>query len=53
VDPVDPVALARRLIDVDSTTGREGEVAAILAQYLRDRGYSVCSSSRSNTAGAT
>jgi acetylornithine deacetylase len=41
VDPVDPIALARRLIDVDSTTGREGEVAAILAQYLRDRGYSV------------
>jgi acetylornithine deacetylase len=41
VDPVNPVALARRLIDIDSTTGREGEVAAVLAQYLRDRGYSV------------
>jgi acetylornithine deacetylase len=41
VDPVDPVALARRLIDIDSTTGREGEVAAVLAQYLRGRGYSV------------
>jgi acetylornithine deacetylase len=41
VDPVDPVALARRLIDVDSTTGREGEVAALLAGYLRERGYSV------------
>ena len=27
VDPVDPVALARQLIDIDSTTGREGEVA--------------------------
>ena len=31
VDPVDPVALARQLIDIDSTTGREGEVAAVLA----------------------
>jgi acetylornithine deacetylase len=41
VDPVDPVALARHLIDIDSTTGREGEVAAWLARYLRDRGYSV------------
>lgn len=41
MDPVDPVALARRLIDIDSTTGREGEVAAVLASYLRARGYSV------------
>ncbi|MGE0041342.1 MAG: M20/M25/M40 family metallo-hydrolase [Vicinamibacterales bacterium] len=41
MDPVDPVALTRRLVDVDSTTGREAEVAAVLAAYLRDRGYSV------------
>lgn len=41
MDPVDPVALARRLIDIDSTTGREAEVAAVLAGYLRERGYSV------------
>jgi acetylornithine deacetylase len=41
VDQVDPVALARLLIDIDSTTGREGEVAATLSRYLRDRGYSV------------
>jgi acetylornithine deacetylase len=41
VDPVDPVALTRQLIDIDSTTGREGEVAAWLARYLRARGYSV------------
>ena len=41
MDPVDPVALARQLIDIDSTTGREGEVAAVLAAYLRQRGYSV------------
>jgi acetylornithine deacetylase len=41
VDPVDPVSLARTLIDIDSTTGREGEVGAWLARYLRGRGYSV------------
>ena len=39
--PVDHVGLARQLIDIDSTTGHEGEVAACLASYLRDRGYSV------------
>jgi len=39
--PVDHVALARQLIDIESTTGHEGPVAAVLAQYLRDRGYSV------------
>ena len=41
MDPVDPVLLARQLIDIDSTTGREAEVAATLATYLRGRGYSV------------
>jgi acetylornithine deacetylase len=41
VDPVDPVALARLLIDIDSTTGREGEAGRVLARFLRDRGYSV------------
>jgi acetylornithine deacetylase len=41
VDPVDPVALARRLIDIDSTTGKEAEVAGVLSAYLRERGYSV------------
>jgi acetylornithine deacetylase len=39
--PVDPVDLARTLIDIDSTTGREGQVARVLAGYLRGRGYSV------------
>jgi acetylornithine deacetylase len=38
---IDVVALARQLIDIDSTTGQEGEVAAFLAAYLRGRGYSV------------
>ncbi|MFA5910855.1 MAG: M20/M25/M40 family metallo-hydrolase [Vicinamibacterales bacterium] len=41
MDPVDHLALARQLIDIDSTTGQEGRVAAVLAQFLRDRGYSV------------
>jgi acetylornithine deacetylase len=38
---VDPLELARQLIDIESTTGNEGEVAAFLANYLRGRGYSV------------
>ena len=41
MDPVDQLALARQLIDIESTTGNEGEVAAWLANYLRGRGYSV------------
>lgn len=38
---VDVLGLARQLIDIESTTGNEGEVAAWLATYLRERGYSV------------
>jgi acetylornithine deacetylase len=38
---VDHIALARQLIDIESTTGREGEVGRWLASYLRGRGYSV------------
>jgi acetylornithine deacetylase len=38
---VDPVALAVPLIDIDSTTGREGEAGAWLAAFLRDQGFSV------------
>jgi acetylornithine deacetylase len=41
MDPVDPVLLARDLVDIDSTTGREREVAAWLARFLRHRGYQV------------
>jgi acetylornithine deacetylase len=41
MDPIDPVALARGLVDIDSTTGREGEAGAWLAQLLRERGYLV------------
>lgn len=39
--PVDVVALARMLIDIDSTTGHEGAAARVLAGYLRERGYAV------------
>jgi acetylornithine deacetylase len=38
---VDPVAFARGLIDIDSTTGREGEAGRWLARELRALGYSV------------
>jgi len=38
---VDPVALTRALVDLDSTTGQEGEAGRWLAAYLRDIGFSV------------
>ena len=41
MDPVDLLQLARQLIDIESTTGNEGEVGKFLANYLRARGYSV------------
>jgi acetylornithine deacetylase len=41
MDSVDPVSLARSLIDIDSTTGREGEAGAWLARFLSDHGYRV------------
>jgi acetylornithine deacetylase len=41
VDPVDIVSLTRALVDIDSTTGREGEAGAFLAAYLRGRGFHV------------
>jgi acetylornithine deacetylase len=41
VDPVDIVGLTRSLVDIDSTTGREGAAGRWLADYLRGRGWSV------------
>ena len=38
---MDPVAVARTLIDIDSTTGREAEAGAWLASYLRSLSYGV------------
>jgi acetylornithine deacetylase len=40
-DDVDIVALTRALVDIDSTTGREGAAGRWLADYLRGRGWSV------------
>ena len=38
---LDPVSFARTLIDIDSTTGREADAGAWLAQALRELGYQV------------
>ena len=38
---VDPVSLARRLIDIDSTTWREAEAGAELSRILQQLGYQV------------
>jgi len=48
MDPIDPVPLARSLVDIDSTTGREGEAGAWLSRWLRDRGYRVTEQPVSN-----
>src|SRR4051812_28470241 len=40
-DPVDIVGLTRSLVDIDSTTGREGDCGRWLADYLRGRGWAV------------
>ncbi len=39
--PMDIVALTRRLVDIESITGNEGQVGHFLAQQLRGLGYSV------------
>jgi acetylornithine deacetylase len=41
MDSLDLVAFARKLIDIDSTTGQEGPVAHVLADELRALGYRV------------
>jgi acetylornithine deacetylase len=41
VDPLGLVALSRTLIDIDSTTGREGDCGRWLAAYLRYLGWTV------------
>jgi acetylornithine deacetylase len=38
---IDPVQLTRSLVDIDSTTGREGEAGRWLARCLRDLQYEV------------
>jgi acetylornithine deacetylase len=41
MDPLDVVALTRELVDIESTTGREGACGAVIAARLRDRGWTV------------
>ncbi len=38
---MDPVAFARGLVDIDSTTGREGEAGRWLVRHLRELGLAV------------
>ncbi len=38
---IDVVALTRQLVDIDSTTGVEGDVARLIAHQLRELGYRV------------
>jgi acetylornithine deacetylase len=38
---MDPVDLTRALVDIDSTTGREGDAGRWLSAYLRNFGYTV------------
>ena len=41
MDSVELVRLARELIDIDSTSGREAEASAWVARWLEQRGYDV------------
>jgi acetylornithine deacetylase len=41
VDSLTQIALTRRLVDIDSTTGREADAARFLAGTLRDLGFDV------------
>jgi acetylornithine deacetylase len=41
MEPIDIVGLTRSLVDIDSTTGREGDCGRWLADYLRRRDWSV------------
>ncbi len=41
MDPLAQIRFTRELVDIDSTTGREGEVATALAGTLRGLGYQV------------
>ena len=41
MDPVALTALARALVDIDSTTGREGDACRWVSGWLRQRGYEV------------
>jgi acetylornithine deacetylase len=38
---IDLIALTRTLVDIDSTSGREGVAATVLSRYLSEQGFSV------------
>ena len=38
---IDIVALTRALVDIDSTTGREGDAGRLIATSLRGHGFAV------------
>src|ERR1700761_9181308 len=39
--PIDPVALTKQLVDIDSTTYHEGACGTFLAEFLAGRGWQV------------
>lgn len=39
--PIDPIALTRQLVDIESTTYNEGRCGVFLAEYLSSLGYDV------------
>ena len=39
--PIDPIALTRQLVDIESTTYHEGKCGAFLHEYLQGLGYNV------------
>jgi acetylornithine deacetylase len=41
MDPLTQIRVSRELIDIDSTTGREGDAGGYLARLLRELGYQV------------
>jgi len=41
VDPLTQIRLTRELVDIDSTTGREGDAGRFIASTLRQLGYQV------------
>jgi acetylornithine deacetylase len=41
MDPIDIVGLTRRLVDIESTTGHEAVVCAVVGELLEERGYTV------------
>jgi len=48
MDSVELVNIARTLIDIDSTTGRESQAATWVAQWLKERGYNIVKQPVSN-----